>query len=155
MTGRSQHVVPRGNKWAVRKGGAEKVTRRFDTQREAIDAARGIARNQGGEVFIHVGTAASDSATPTATTPPRRAASTVWPTCPPRTTSTEARKLPVRRGLRSYPPGGPGLPRAICVEETVERLRADWPFHLLGLLVLIGSAYTVWSASGGTFSPPG
>ena len=53
MAGRSQHVVPRGNKWAVRKGGAEKVTRRFDTQREAIEAARDIARNHGGEVFIY------------------------------------------------------------------------------------------------------
>lgn len=53
MAARSQHVVPRGNKWAVRKAGAEKVTRRFNTQREAINAARGIARNQGGEVFIH------------------------------------------------------------------------------------------------------
>lgn len=53
MSGRSQHVVPRGGKWAVRKGGAERVTRRFDTQREAIEAARGIAREQGGEVFIY------------------------------------------------------------------------------------------------------
>ena len=53
MAAKSQHVVPRGNKWAVRKAGAEKVTRRFDTQQEAIRVARGIARNQGGEVFIH------------------------------------------------------------------------------------------------------
>ena len=53
MATRNQHVVPRGNKWAVRKAGAEKVTRRFDTQQEAIEVARGIARNQGGEVFIH------------------------------------------------------------------------------------------------------
>lgn len=49
----SQHVVPRGSQWAVRKTGAEKVTRRFDTKQEAIKVARGIARNQGGEVFIH------------------------------------------------------------------------------------------------------
>ena len=53
MATRSQHVVPRGNKWAVRKAGAERVTRHFDTQQEAIEVARGIARNQGGEVFIH------------------------------------------------------------------------------------------------------
>ena len=53
MTAKSQHVVPRGGKWAVRKAGAERVTRRFDTQQEAIKAARGLARNQGGEVFIH------------------------------------------------------------------------------------------------------
>jgi len=50
---KSQHVVPRGGKWAVRKAGAGKVTRHFTTQKEAIEAARGIARNQGSEVFIH------------------------------------------------------------------------------------------------------
>lgn len=49
----SQHVVPRGKKWAIRKTGAERVTCRFDTQQEAIKAARGIARDKGGEVFIH------------------------------------------------------------------------------------------------------
>ena len=53
MSARSQHVVPRGDKWAVRKAGAERVTRHFGTQREAVEAARGLARNQGGEVFIH------------------------------------------------------------------------------------------------------
>ena len=53
MTTKSQHVVPRGSKWAVRKAGAERVTRHFDTRKEAIKAARGLARNQGGEVFIH------------------------------------------------------------------------------------------------------
>lgn len=53
MTAKSQHVVPRGDRWAVRKAGAERVTRHFDTQQEAIKAARRLARNQGGEVFIH------------------------------------------------------------------------------------------------------
>jgi len=49
---KSQHVVPRGDKWAVRKAGAERVTRHFDTRKEAIEAARRIARNQGSDVFI-------------------------------------------------------------------------------------------------------
>ena len=53
MTTKNQHVVPRGDKWAVRKTGAERVTRHFNTQREAIRVARKIARNQGGEVFIY------------------------------------------------------------------------------------------------------
>ena len=52
MGAKSQHVVPRGDKWAVRKAGAERVTRHFDTQQEAIEAARRIARNQGSDVFI-------------------------------------------------------------------------------------------------------
>lgn len=53
MPGKGQHVVPQEGKWAVRKSGADKVTRTYDTQHEAIDAARGIARNQGAEVYIH------------------------------------------------------------------------------------------------------
>lgn len=48
----SQYVVPRGKRWAVRKSGAERVTRHFDTQQEALEAARRIARNQGGDVYI-------------------------------------------------------------------------------------------------------
>ena len=53
MASKNQHVVPRESKWAVRKTGSEKVTRHFDTQKEAIDAARGLARRQRSEVFIH------------------------------------------------------------------------------------------------------
>jgi len=48
----SQFVVPRGKRWAVRKSGAVKVTRHFDTQQQALEAARIIARNQGSDVFI-------------------------------------------------------------------------------------------------------
>ena len=53
MSRMSQHVVPRDGKWAVRKGGADKVTRRFDTQREAIEAGRELARKQRTELYIH------------------------------------------------------------------------------------------------------
>lgn len=38
---------------AVRKAGADRITRSFDTQHEAIDAARDIARNQETELYIH------------------------------------------------------------------------------------------------------
>lgn len=53
MAGNGQHVVPRDGKWAIRKGGAERVTRRYNTQREAIDAALKIARRQRTEVYVH------------------------------------------------------------------------------------------------------
>lgn len=49
----NQHVVPHDDGWAVRGEGNSRVTSTHDTQREAIDAGREIARNQGGELFIH------------------------------------------------------------------------------------------------------
>lgn len=51
--GRNQHVVPHGDRWAVLGEGNERVTKLFDTQREAIELARRIARNQRAEVVIH------------------------------------------------------------------------------------------------------
>ncbi len=52
MCAKSQHVVPRGKNSAVRKAGADKVTRLFDTQREAVNTAQRLARKQGGDVII-------------------------------------------------------------------------------------------------------
>lgn len=49
----NQHAVPRDDQWAVRREGAQRVTSIHRTQREAIDAAREIARNQNGELLIH------------------------------------------------------------------------------------------------------
>ena len=49
----SQHVVPRDNKWAVRKTGSDRVTRKFDTQQEAIEVARNLARKQKSVVYIY------------------------------------------------------------------------------------------------------
>lgn len=49
----NQHVVKREDGWAIRKEGAERDTAHFDTQKEASEAARKIAKNQKGEVFIH------------------------------------------------------------------------------------------------------
>lgn len=48
-----QHVVKRDNGWAVRGAGNERDTSRHETQAQAIDAAREIARNQHSEVVIH------------------------------------------------------------------------------------------------------
>ncbi|WP_110969133.1 DUF2188 domain-containing protein [Pseudomonas huaxiensis] len=53
MTGKNQHVVPHNGSWAVRGAGNSKVTKEFDTQRDAIDYARDIARNQESELLIH------------------------------------------------------------------------------------------------------
>ena len=52
MSRKAQHVVPRDGKWAIRKTGAGRVTRHFETQREAIEAARELAQKQGTELYI-------------------------------------------------------------------------------------------------------
>jgi len=53
MSGTNQHIVQRSNGWAVRGGGNSKDTSHHNTQRDAIDAARNIATNQGADVIIH------------------------------------------------------------------------------------------------------
>lgn len=53
MSGKNQHVVPHAGGWAVRGAGNGRATSVHDTQREAIDAARGIAQNQHSELLIH------------------------------------------------------------------------------------------------------
>ena len=53
MAKKNQHVVPNGDRWSVRGAGNSKVTKSFDTQKQATDHARTIARNQGTELFIH------------------------------------------------------------------------------------------------------
>jgi hypothetical protein len=49
----NQHVVPRGNQWAVTGEGNSRATAIVPTQREAINIAKPIAQNQGGDVMIH------------------------------------------------------------------------------------------------------
>jgi len=52
--GKNQHVVPRGNgRWGVLGEGNSRDTAQFDTQYEAIEAARQIAQNQETELVIH------------------------------------------------------------------------------------------------------
>ncbi|MFS2149498.1 MULTISPECIES: DUF2188 domain-containing protein [unclassified Rhizobium] len=53
MSKKGQHVVPNGEKWSVRKAGASRASGTYDTQREAVDKAREIARNQQTELYIH------------------------------------------------------------------------------------------------------
>ena len=50
---RNQHVVPQCGKWAVRADGRQRASKVVGTQKEAIEVARRIARNQGTDVVIH------------------------------------------------------------------------------------------------------
>lgn len=51
--GKNQHVVPHDNGWAVKGEHNSRATVVTNTQKEAIDAARNIARNQQSELLIH------------------------------------------------------------------------------------------------------
>ncbi|MBK1439974.1 DUF2188 domain-containing protein [Parapedobacter sp. ISTM3] len=53
MSKRNQHVVPNGDKWAVKGAGNGKATKIVGSQKEAIKIAREIAINQQTEVVIH------------------------------------------------------------------------------------------------------
>ncbi len=51
--GKNQHVVKHSDGWAVKGAGNEKATRVKETQQEAIDIAKQIAKNQQSEMLIH------------------------------------------------------------------------------------------------------
>lgn len=47
------HVVPRNDGWIIRKEGSSKATSVHKTQRDAVAAAREMARNLNTELVIH------------------------------------------------------------------------------------------------------
>lgn len=51
--GKNQHVVPHGDGWAVIGEGNDKATKVTKTQKEAIEIAESIARNQESNTKIH------------------------------------------------------------------------------------------------------
>jgi uncharacterized protein YdaT len=53
MSKKGQHVVPNGGKWSVRAAGAQRASKTFDTQQEAIENARKRAQKQGSELYVH------------------------------------------------------------------------------------------------------
>ena len=53
MSGRNQHVVPRGGDWAIRGAGNSRATSVHRTQAEAVAQARRIAQNQHSELLVH------------------------------------------------------------------------------------------------------
>ena len=53
MSRRNQHVVPHEDGWAVRGAGSRRASSVHQTQHDAIEAGRQIARNQKTELFVH------------------------------------------------------------------------------------------------------
>jgi hypothetical protein len=54
MSRKSNHVVPsKSDGWSVRKSGATRATRNFDTKDEAVSYARELSKNERTELYIH------------------------------------------------------------------------------------------------------
>lgn len=51
--GKDQHVVKNSDQWGVKGEGNSKSTKNFPTQKQAIEFAKTIAKNQKSEVVIH------------------------------------------------------------------------------------------------------
>lgn len=51
--GKNQHVVKTPDGWGIRGENNTRITKNFDTQKNAIEKAREIAINQQSELFIH------------------------------------------------------------------------------------------------------
>ncbi len=54
MATAAQHVIKdAGSGWVVKKGGALRASKHFETQGEAIVWGRNVAKNQHAELYIH------------------------------------------------------------------------------------------------------
>ena len=53
MRKKDQHVVPSSGGWAVRRTGAERATKIFETQQQAVTLARTLAKKENSELYIH------------------------------------------------------------------------------------------------------
>ncbi|MBP1151797.1 DUF2188 domain-containing protein [Methylocaldum sp. RMAD-M] len=53
MSKKNQHVTPHERGWAVKSEGAQRASSVHRTQKEAIEKAREIARNNHSELLIH------------------------------------------------------------------------------------------------------
>jgi Uncharacterized protein conserved in bacteria (DUF2188) len=53
MIKNSRHVVPRQEGWAVKKSGASRASRVFDTQEDAIKYGRSQAKKESGVLYVH------------------------------------------------------------------------------------------------------
>jgi Uncharacterized protein conserved in bacteria (DUF2188) len=53
MSKKSNHVVPSSSGWAVKKSGAERASKVFETKDEAVDYGRELSKTEKTELFIH------------------------------------------------------------------------------------------------------
>ncbi|NMC35211.1 MAG: DUF2188 domain-containing protein [Veillonellaceae bacterium] len=51
---KTHHVAPDSQGgWNVKRGGAERVSKHFDTKKDAVDYGRQVSNNQNSELIIH------------------------------------------------------------------------------------------------------
>ncbi len=53
MAKKSNHVVPSSSGWSVRKFGAEKASKTFDTKEKAVAYGRELSKTERTELYIH------------------------------------------------------------------------------------------------------
>lgn len=53
MAKKSNHVIPSSSGWAVKKSGAEKASRKFDTKEMAVKYGKELSKHEKTELYIH------------------------------------------------------------------------------------------------------
>jgi hypothetical protein len=86
------HVVPRAGRWVVRNEGSSRASSVHDTQREAVDAARNLARKEAVSLVVHGrdGRVKSRVSYRPGPPPPRTPREVLYPTSTPVTATREA-----------------------------------------------------------------
>jgi hypothetical protein len=130
------HVVPQTGGWVIRSEGSSRAKSLHGTQREAVEAARTLAKSKATTLVIHGRDGrvkAWDSYSPDPL-PPRKPREVLFPTTTPRTASREAIKRAVseavseaaRKEFRETKGSNRIAPKSEPGRESKEVLRANY-----------------------------
>lgn len=106
VVSKNLHVIPRSNKWAVVSEGNSRPSSVFDTQTEAIDAARKLAKNSAGQLVVHGrnGRIRERDHYGRDPLPPKEARKVLHPSTPPRTARREDISKAIAQAVRESNP---------------------------------------------------
>src|SRR5258705_2300396 len=101
-TPKNVHVIPRNEKWAVVDEGKSRATSTFETQTEAIEAARKVAKDTAGQLIVHGrnGRIRERDSYARDPFPPREPRKVLHPSGPPRTTKGKVICKAVTQAIR-------------------------------------------------------
>ena len=96
------HVIPRADKWAVINEGNSRANSVFDTQTEAIEAARKLAKDSAGQLVVHGrnGRIRERDHYGRDPFPPREPRKVLHPSAPPRTRRREDISKAITQAVR-------------------------------------------------------